>query len=280
MIRPLTLVSALLAAGSGLYLYQTKHQAQLLDREIGRVRAATEAKLTRAGTLQAEYWLLNDPERLEELAAQYLPDLKPTLPLQWTSLSELDKRLPPVGAPTDAPAPLEADPAPTAHDDPPAEPHPAPVAAAAHPASVAVARAMPHPIALAVRPAPAAAPAPVPAPPQFLAARPPAPPQAQVAHGQGAPMLVATQLPPPRPLRAPVPAPGAFVSQSAPVYIAATHPNGYATPSTTAEALTRVPPGGTLTPPVPVVASALGMARTMAAAAPGAANLYPASSTR
>ena len=36
MIRPFTCLSALLALGSGLYLYQTKHAAQLLDHQIAR----------------------------------------------------------------------------------------------------------------------------------------------------------------------------------------------------------------------------------------------------
>ena len=36
MIRPITFVSMLLAAGSGLYLYQAKQQARVLDRQIAR----------------------------------------------------------------------------------------------------------------------------------------------------------------------------------------------------------------------------------------------------
>ena len=34
MIRPVTCVCFLLACGSGLYLYQSKHRVQVLDREI------------------------------------------------------------------------------------------------------------------------------------------------------------------------------------------------------------------------------------------------------
>ena len=36
MIRPLTIATFLLACGSGLYLYQSKHEVQLLDRTIER----------------------------------------------------------------------------------------------------------------------------------------------------------------------------------------------------------------------------------------------------
>ena len=35
MIRPFTVLSMLLAGGTGLYLYQAKHSAQMLEREIG-----------------------------------------------------------------------------------------------------------------------------------------------------------------------------------------------------------------------------------------------------
>ena len=290
MIRPFTLVCALLAAGSGMYLYQTKHQAQLQDRQIRQIREATEATLTRAGVMRAEYALLNDPGRLEELAGQYLPDLKPTQPSQWTSMSELDKRLPQVGAPTAEPAPLEADPPPMAHSEPAAPPppvHPAPIVAAvpataARPESVAVARVVPHPIMLSARPAP---PAPAQAPATLLATVRPATGQsdAQVPHGHAAPMLVATQSPP-RAARAAVPASGQF-SQGAPIYATAAHADPYtAPPATTAEAINRITHGGPVDPSVPVVASALGMARTMMPVSPvgqaSAATLYPASTAR
>lgn len=101
MIRPFTCVCMLLAAGSGLYLYQTKHRSQMLDRDIADTVHQAEAARERSGLLRAEWTLLNDPQRLGDLAARFLP-LKSTLPSQFTSLAELDKRLPPVGTP-DAP---------------------------------------------------------------------------------------------------------------------------------------------------------------------------------
>jgi hypothetical protein len=107
MIRPFTIISMLLAAGSGLYLYQAKQQARLLDRQIHDVQEQTAAIRQRVEILRAEYTLLNDPTRLAELAAEHLPDLKPTQPSQWTSLTELDKRLPPVGGAIATPSPLE-----------------------------------------------------------------------------------------------------------------------------------------------------------------------------
>jgi hypothetical protein len=111
VIRPFTCICMLLAAGSGLYLYQSKHQALMLDREISKTLSAVDAARQRSSLLRAEYALLNDPSRLADLSAQFLPDMKTTTPGQFTSLADLDKRLPAIGLPSEpAAAPLEPDP--------------------------------------------------------------------------------------------------------------------------------------------------------------------------
>ena len=110
MIRPFTCICMLLAAGSGLYLYQTKHRAQLLDREIGRTIKQTEQARDRIGALKGEWALLSEPDRLNELAAQHLA-LKTLAPTQFVAMADLGARLPaplPPGAmmrPVDEPAP-------------------------------------------------------------------------------------------------------------------------------------------------------------------------------
>jgi hypothetical protein len=98
MIRPFTTVTVLLAAGAGLFLYQTKHQARLLDRQIGDTIRATEAARASTGILRAEWQLLNDTERLSALAGRYL-SLKPTAPTQFTTFADLASRLPAVRPP-------------------------------------------------------------------------------------------------------------------------------------------------------------------------------------
>lgn len=278
MIRPTTLVCALLAAGSGLYLYQVKHQAQLLDRQIHHIRETTEATLSRAGVMRAEYALLNDPSRLEELAGQYLPELRPTLPAQWTSMSELDKRLPPVGAPTADPAPLEADPPPTASAEPATHvmppPHPAPIIAAAPVApprttTTVASHIVPHAITLAARPQPS---------PANAAAARPAVAQAEplVPHGHAAPPVFVAQAQPARAVH--TPAPSQLAAQGAPIYAASAHADGYAAaPVSTAAAVNRI---SQPQPSVPIVASALGMARTMTVSPDNTAPIYQASQTR
>ena len=72
MIRPFTCVCMLLAGASGLYLYQAKHRVQLLDRRIESTVRATQAAQERMGVLKAEWTLLNDPERLAQLASRFL----------------------------------------------------------------------------------------------------------------------------------------------------------------------------------------------------------------
>ena len=93
MIRPFTCVCMLLAAGSGLYLYQTKHRAQMLDREIQRTIKQTEMARDRIGVLRGEWALLSEPERLSELSSQHL-GLKTLDPKQFVALADLNGRLP------------------------------------------------------------------------------------------------------------------------------------------------------------------------------------------
>ena len=278
MIRPFTLLTLLFAAGSGLYLYQAKQQGRVIDRRIADLQAATQATRQRAEVLRAEYTLLNDPSRLGDLVAAHLPDLKPTLPAQWTSLAELDKRLPPVGAPTAAPPPLE----PSAPDAAPPEP---PVAAAPPTATPPTATPAGVPVAEAAKAEAPKADAPKPEAPAHTReaakdpprhASPPLVARAAVPH----PVVAAAHEAPPRP-RPPVriaatpawtPPSRANARAAVPAVpvMAALHP----APAPAA------PPAAPQPPPAPVVASALGMARTMfAPVTPVSAATLPSGST-
>lgn len=171
MIRPLTFLALLLAAGSGLYLYQTKHRAEMLDTKIERALKQAAAARERVGLLRAEWALLNEPDRLSRLASQYL-QLQPLTPSQFVSLADLGSRLPAIPGPSSDPNPGTPAPdvvaqsraAPAAVPSPdapvrmaeavaaPARPSPAhPVVTppnrhpALHPTAVASARPAPHP---------------------------------------------------------------------------------------------------------------------------------------
>ena len=140
MIRPVTLLAMLLAAGSGLYLYQVKHQAQLLDEQIGRILKDNDRTRQHTGELVAEYALLNDPARLQELASVHL-HLRPTEPAQFTNLAELGHRLPAIGSARPTPPEPVATPTPGAAIAAVAPP----IVFAALPAPVATPRAAARP---------------------------------------------------------------------------------------------------------------------------------------
>lgn len=120
MIRPITCLAFLLACGSGLYLYQSKHRVKVLDDQIAQTVKSTDALREQTRMLSAEWTLLNDPERLRQLATQFLT-LQTVSPNQFTSLADLDSRLPPPvppGAPADAGAAARSAPVPVASDGP------------------------------------------------------------------------------------------------------------------------------------------------------------------
>ncbi len=95
MIRPITFICFLAASGSGLYLYHVKHRVQVLDHKIEQTARQADAMRAQTRMLSAEWMLLNAPERLQKLANQFLT-LQPVSPSQYTSLADLDSRLPPV----------------------------------------------------------------------------------------------------------------------------------------------------------------------------------------
>jgi hypothetical protein len=93
MIRPLTIATCLLACGSGLYLYQSKHEVQLLDRTIERTVRDTNTLREQSRLVAAEWTMLNDPERLRQFSDTYL-NLRTITPSQFTSIADLNNRLP------------------------------------------------------------------------------------------------------------------------------------------------------------------------------------------
>ncbi|PPQ26825.1 cell division protein FtsL [Rhodopila globiformis] len=174
MIRPITIATCLMACGSGLYLYQSKHEVQLLDRTIERTVHETAALREQSRLLVTEWTMLNDPERLRQLSDTYL-NLRPIAPTQFTSLADLDNRLPPPEVetpptpPEPAQTPVAALPEPAQTPASSAPPDAAPVAS--EPASPAVADAADD-LPVPPRPVPPRA---APSPAVVAAVRPPSP---------------------------------------------------------------------------------------------------------
>jgi len=230
MIRPVTCVCFLMACGSGLYLYQSKHRVQVLDREIESTVRATDALREQIRMLHAEWTLMNDPQRLQLLADQFL-NLKTVTPGQFTSLAELNNRLPAIRIPeppkAEPPAPAIAE---------------APDAAQPEEAQAAVVAVAPLPIP----------PLPVAVPPLPRVAEQPQP--ARIAEHRPAPIPAPA---PVRPVMAEQPAPRPAPSVR-PV-VAAELPRPGAP---------RVMPVGLPAQPAPMGGSSLGMARGSAAPPP------------
>ncbi len=181
MIRPVTCVCFLLACGSGLYLYQSKHRVQMLDREIEKTVRGTDELREQIRILHAEWTLQNDPQRLQALAEQFL-NLRTVTPGQFTGMADLDSKLPAVRAPEPvAPPPMPMAQAPDTTR--PEEPQSPPIATAPNPPPAPPAQ---KPVAVAVSSLP-----PKPQPPPEHKPASPAPPRLVVAEPVRAPAVVA-----------------------------------------------------------------------------------------
>lgn len=219
MIRPFTVACAVLAAGSGLFLYTKKHETTVLDQKITKIVQETQRVRGQTAMLRTEWALLNQPDRLKTLAARFVPALHPMEPDQFIRMASLEARLPAPGSKAQP-----ADPREGLHEvvNRAAEaahlPLPAPQAVVHAPAPAQPTPA-PRPVAVAMASHPAAAPKPAVAP-------------AHVSHARSADMQIASAAP--RTVSAPVhahadSAPSVRLvnyreSHPAPLMVAAWHP--------------------------------------------------------
>lgn len=101
MIRPFTILCALLAGGSGLFLYTKKHETTVLDQNITAVVQKTERVRQQTAMLRTQWALLNQPDRLSALSTRFLGQLHPMAPTQYVRLASMIESLP---GPTTRPA--------------------------------------------------------------------------------------------------------------------------------------------------------------------------------
>jgi hypothetical protein len=179
MIRPFTCICLMMAAGSGLYLYQVKQRAFALDSELRSTFHDIDAARDRTRMLKADWALMNDPERLQSLATQYLT-LQPMGPSQLLTMDQLAAALPQAGAPA------------------PAAPDATPDATQGVPMALATPTILPHtsPLPQIASLEPPVAPAPVDAAPDVAAADP-APTADPTTAPLPPPALTPSALPPP-----------------------------------------------------------------------------------
>ncbi|OUJ16816.1 hypothetical protein [Acetobacter sp. DsW_063] len=107
MIRYFTLLCAVSAGLSGLFLYSKKHQTTVLDQQISSIVSDTQHIRQQTAMLRTEWALLNQPDRLSRLAARFEPSLQPMTPRQFVRLSDLAGHLPAPGS-VHAPNPRDA----------------------------------------------------------------------------------------------------------------------------------------------------------------------------
>jgi hypothetical protein len=199
VIRPFTCVCLILAAGSGLYLYQVKQRAFALDASLRGTFHDIDVARERTRMLRADWALVNDPERLQVLASQYLT-LQPMQPSQLLTMDQLAAALPPV--------PPSATPASVATPPAAAKPAPAVDPTQGLPMAEAAPQVLPHTHPVAPEVALLQPPASLPAAPQQAAPQPAAP---QPAAPQPASLVVpeppdvATPAPLPRTIRHTIP---------------------------------------------------------------------------
>ncbi|WP_203073811.1 cell division protein FtsL [Falsiroseomonas ponticola] len=283
MIRPFTFVCFAAFAGAGAWLYQVKHHVATYDRELREIRRQTEQTRDRISILRAEWALLNEPDRLRQVATRHLP-LEPMQPTQFARLAEMERRLPQAVA-FAGPPNLFAPPEPPRHAgtvmmaaaQAPAPARPAAATPAPAPAAAqAPARNAPDPRApeapalqalaatvAAQRATQTTVPPPVPprpAPLRDVAPRAPSPTLAQLTPGvirQASAAPVAPAIPAATPAAAPRPAPAPAPVQAEPVRVARAAPPPAPAPAPAPPTFVSALGGGSslgrpaLAPPVP-----------------------------
>ncbi|MCQ4162499.1 hypothetical protein NON00_21545, partial [Roseomonas sp. GC11] len=93
MFRPLTVVAIAAFSLVGWHVYRAEEAATQLDRELRDLNKRIEAARERSQVLRAEWALLNEPERLRQVAQKHLP-LEAMQPTQFVRMPELERRLP------------------------------------------------------------------------------------------------------------------------------------------------------------------------------------------
>ena len=238
-----TLLCVLTAAGLAWNLFQVKHRASQLDRELASVAEQIRAVQKHKETLESVWGTLNDLPRLRQLSQQQLPMETSQTP-QNRSFAELERRLPPA-------QPFNGTRSAFAPRDGVSPPNLAIALLPPEPASPRLLLAVATPAASALHPAMLLAPTglapavPVPAPlaPALLTETdalplpPPPPPLPALTEARGMPFAGSSAGP--RPIGPPVPPPR-------PAQLAAAAPTAHARP----------PAPRTIPTPVPVTAEA------------------------
>ncbi len=102
---------AILAITAGTVLFHTSDAVQKTQEEIERLESEIAEERESIRVLKAEWAYLNQPERLEKLAREYLPNLSPASGTQLTEIGRLPEKEPQVAKQEPAPTTIPATPA-------------------------------------------------------------------------------------------------------------------------------------------------------------------------
>lgn len=92
MLRFLNIGVLTLLVSAAAWAYQTKYDTIYFAEQVKKLEAKVEKERDQIAILKAEWQLLNRPGRMEQLAEQYAPDLKPIKPVQVARAQDLPER--------------------------------------------------------------------------------------------------------------------------------------------------------------------------------------------
>jgi hypothetical protein len=92
------IASAILMGGliavAGSILYDTTFEVQELEGQLSRINRQIVAEREVIQVLKADWSLLNDINRIEQLSVRYLPELRPAEATQFVALKTVPQRTP------------------------------------------------------------------------------------------------------------------------------------------------------------------------------------------
>ncbi len=92
MLRLLNILAIIALVGSAVYAYTIKYQTSYRAEQIAKTRIEIKAEQDAIAVLRADWAYMTRPERLQPLADQYLPDMKPLQVTQLVSPQALPQK--------------------------------------------------------------------------------------------------------------------------------------------------------------------------------------------
>lgn len=89
MLRLLNIVAIVALVGSAVYAYTIKYQTSYRAEQIAKTKIEIKAERDAIAVLRADWAYMTRPERLQQLADKYLPELKPLAVRQIVSAQSL-----------------------------------------------------------------------------------------------------------------------------------------------------------------------------------------------